>query len=620
MNTNHFLQLHQPPFDGLTDEERSYLARFAKVSYLDNDTPVPLDWGQDFFVIIKGKLKQYQDNELIAGLNAGDWFTLVDTDGRAFEVITSEQSLLYRIDGNAVRAIADKNPSLKTDLFADFAERTQHYANRKAHYESQSLLYRTVGELGEYIRPPNFVPSDTTLYAATVAMNQANAKHILVQNFDVEDNPHTQANHNRQAGLIGIFTQTDVCRAIADKADFATTPVQAYTDFDIHCIDAEHDVSEALLMMLDKKVHRLPIVDSQDTIIGVLGQTALLNFLTNHSQIIFAKIEQAVSIEDIAAAVTMIGKFIRNQFQIGAKVQVIGRTVQSLNTQVFKKVWQLTVPAAVFENTCLLVMGSEGRGEQIMRTDQDNALIIRDGFDDSHLSEYANQFNDRLAALGYPYCDGKMMVNEPRWRLPLVEFQQQVNSWLLSADSQSMIYLATLLDSHFVCGDKTLLQALMTDLYAAYQSSQQSNFINRFALPTIQIGDSASFWHKFTGGQDADIDLKKAGIFPIVHGARTLALEHGIMATSTKARLKQLAQKHVIDDKTAQNLLEALDFFLTKRLEVALITEDKSARHVNPNRLSSLERDLLKESLAVVKNFKSLISHRYRLDIFGAGG
>lgn len=602
MNTSDFLQLNQPPFDILTSQEREQLAKHAKVSYLDKNTYIPKEWAEDFFVIIKGKLKQLKQNELLAGLNTGDWFNLIDTQGEILQAITTEQSLLYRLNGQKIKEISEKNLALKDLLFADLAKRKQHYHNRKAYHESQTLLYRLVADLGEHIKAPNFISATASLYEATVAMTHAHAKHILVQ-----DNLNNQKR-------IGMFTQTDVCQAITDNVDFHHTPVLDYTHFSLFSIDEQHEVSEALLLMLDKKVHRLPIVNAHGEITGVLGQTELLHFLTNHSQIIFAKIDQAKNLEDLNTAVNMIGKFIRNQSQIGTKIQSIGRAVQSLNLQIFKKVWQLIVPTEVFDNTCIFVMGSEGRGEQIMRSNQNNALIIRDGFYHEKLTDYAKNFNHTLAQLGYPNCQNAIMMSNPHWQLSLKDFNLQVQSWFHTADSQAISYLATLLDAHFVCGDKNLLDNLLNNLFNHFKAIKSQNLMQQFARPIMQMGDGATFWQKFTDGDDSDIDLKKAGIFPIVHGLRILSLEHGIQANNSKSRLVQLAQQQILDEKTTQNLLEAQDFFLSKRLEVSLITEDKSARKVNPNRLSSLERDLLKESLSVVKNFKEFIIQRYHLN------
>lgn len=591
--------LFTPPFDVLTDSERKSLAACSQVVYLPEHTTMPIEWHGDLFIVIKGKLTQHQEDELVAGLNAGDWFSLVDKDGASFTVTTQEQSLLYRLDGKTVDGISKNNERLKTLLFADLSARKSQQESRLNYHQNQQLLYRAVKSIGEHIRAPNFIDASASLYEATCRMVAADAKHVLVNDND----------------SIGMFTQTDVCRAITDKADFASTPVGKYSYFNLHTIHENHDLSEALITMIGKRIHRLPIVNDQGQIVGVLGQTELLNYLTNHSQLITQRIDQATNLDEVAIGVEMIGKFIRHQTQNGMKVHVIGRIVQGLNAQVFSKVWQLIAPASVIENTCLIVMGSEGRGEQIMRTDQDNALIVKDSFIDDNLPEYAQQFNDALYRLGYPYCDGNIMINNEIWRKSLTEFKAQVSTWIGAKGGESMIHLATLVDAHPICGDTLLFQELKAHWQDAIKHAH-ANFINRFAAPTIQMAGGATFWQKFTGGADSDIDLKKAGIFPIVHGVRALALEYDIAETSTRLRLKALAELKVIDDKTAQNITEALEFFLSKRLAVALTTDDKSARKVNPNTLSALERDLLKESLSVVKYFKGFITRHYRLDVF----
>ncbi|UNU73692.1 DUF294 nucleotidyltransferase-like domain-containing protein [Moraxella nasovis] len=589
--------LDHPPFDVLNSDERTKLEKHSQIVYLDEGQSVPSQWQGDFFVIIKGALKQFLADELIAGLSVSDWFNTTTKNGETYNFITSEQSLLYRINGNALNDIADQNPTLKKLLYADLASRRELQNVRHAHYESQQLLHQSIESLGHHIKPAHFVASTATLLEATIAMNEVHAKHVLVK-----------------GDKVGMFTQADVCHAVGDGADFDTS-VLPYTNFNLSTIHVKQDLSEALLIMLERKIHRLPIVDDHGDIVGVLGQTELLNFLTNHSQLIVAKIEQASSLESLGMAVDMIGKYIRNSVQTGVKTHVISRTVQSLNAQVFAKAWSLIAPQSVVDNTCLFVMGSEGRGEQIMRTDQDNALIIKDGFYDANLAEYAQRFNDALAQFGYPYCDGHIMLNNELWRKPLSAFKDQVLSWYQHAD-ESMIWLATLLDAHFVAGDKDLFDELMAYTMDA-KNHAAANFINRFAKAILQFGDGSHFWQKFTGSANHDVDLKKAGIFPIVHGVRALALEYGITVTSTRARLDELEKQSVLDQKTTLNLKEALDFFLTKRLLVALATTDKSARKVNPNQLSALERDLLKESLAVAKDFKGFVTRHYRLDVFG---
>lgn len=620
------LNLTNPPFDSLTPTERHQLKQHSKIVYLDSLQPLPTDWYGDFFIIIKGQIHQLQDTDFIASLNVGDWFDSQIKDGQSFTFITQQQSLLYRINGSTLAEITCNNLTLKNLLFADLSARLAHHQNRIANNESQQLLYQPISTLANnHIKPPHFIDENASLYDATVAMHQHNTKHILVKSQvrlsdKQRDKLITQGVDKSSipefVEKIGIITQTDICRAIVEKTDFAHTSVKKYSDFRLRSIFEQQDISEALLTMLQNRVHRLPVMNITGQIIGILGQTELLSYLTNHSDLIAVRIEQAQTLEDIGQAVDLIGKFIRQQQQNGVKTQIISRMVQSLNSQVFSKTWQLIVPNLVFHNTCLLVMGSEGRGEQILRTDQDNALIIRNGFKDENLPTYAQKFNDALAHMGYPYCDGGIMLCNERWRKTLTAFERQISQWFSSGQSEDMMWIATLVDAHVVCGDERLFDSLRQHWQIAFSSYASANFINRFAKPILQFGDSGNWWQKFTSGKDNDIDLKKAGIFPIVHGVRALSLENGIELTNTKARLQQLTLQKVLPKKTAQNLAEALDFFMAKRLEVALNTADKSARKVNPSSLSALEKDLMKECLAIVKDFKLFITHHYRLDIF----
>ncbi|MDO4224000.1 MAG: DUF294 nucleotidyltransferase-like domain-containing protein, partial [Acinetobacter sp.] len=381
--------LHQPPFDVLTDAERKELAQHSTMVFLPEGENLPSAWRGDTFVIIKGKLRQSKDDELIAGLHTHDWFVFSDDD-----FSTSEECLLYRINGEGLRTISEKNSTLKNLLFADLSARLSTQATRHDYREGRSLLHKAIGDMGEHIKAPHFVAETTSIQAAAAIMNEQHAKHVLVNGAD---------------GRVGVFTQTDICLAVGRGADLSQA-IAPLTNFTISTIHHAQELSEALLIMTEQKIHRLPVVDDLGQIIGVLGQSELLSFLTNHSGLISSKIDQASDIDALSSCVQMIGKLIRHQTDTGVKIHAICRTVQTLNAQIFAKLWQLIVPNDVYQNTCLFVMGSEGRGEQIMRTDQDNALIIKDGFVCDELPQYAKTFNDTLADMGYPYCDGGIML------------------------------------------------------------------------------------------------------------------------------------------------------------------------------------------------------------------
>jgi CBS domain-containing protein len=479
-----------------------------------------------------------------------------------------------------------------------------------AQQEVQQIMLQPVTDVS--LLPVHIVEAASSLQQAAQVMTEAKMKHVLVR-------PLADKANNISDSPLGILTDTDVCRAVSDRQDPATTPCQDYASFNLRTINADSEIGDALLTMTRYRIHRLPVLDDSGQVAGILGQSNMLAYIGQHSQLISIQIEQAKDFASIDTAVELIGRYIRAQQQNGVKIGNVSRMVQTLNAQVFTKLWQLIVPEEVFDNTCVIVMGSEGRGEQIMRTDQDNALIIRDGFSHPNLAEFADSFNQQLAALGYPLCDGNIMMTNPMWRQPLQEFTAQISRWFQNTDPMQAIYLSAILDSEYVCGDETLLTQVREHLKVAHRHSDPM-FVRQFARAALQFGDVNQWWQRLAPllgkTNDATIDLKKSGLFPLVHGIRSMALEYDILhVPSTRGRLRALVQAGVFNQERATTLNEALEFFMGQRLAVALATDNKYARQVDPMTLSALERDVLKECLSVVKSFKNQLRQHYQLEI-----
>jgi CBS domain-containing protein len=649
------LDFTQPPFDVLSLAERQSIRKNTQIRFLAKDESLPVAELQYLYVVIKGQIEQSLDGDFVASylgsnhsddLNNNDWFdsrrlpealtknSLQQGDenntnpkpAQTYQFRATEDTLLLQVAGSTVDKISAQNHLVRQLLSDKLPERLKALRQRRSgkvidpsHYntqqEVQQIMLQPVIEVK--LLPVHIVDANASLYEAAGIMTKAGLKHVLIQPHSVENDV---ALPQRTGRLLGILTDTDICRAVSDQQDPATTPCQRYANFNLRTIGANDEIGDALLTMTRYRIHRLPVIDHDGNVAGVLGQSDLLAHISHHSQLISMQIEQAKDLTSLDTAVELIGRYIRAQHQNGVKIGNVSRMVQTLNAQVFTKLWQLIVPKAVMKNTCLIVMGSEGRGEQIMRTDQDNALIIRDGYTHPDLAQFADTFNHHLADLGYPLCDGNIMMTNPMWRQPLKQFNAQIGVWFKNTDPMHGIYLSAILDGEYVCGDESLLTQVRQHLKVAHRQSDPM-FVRQFARAALQFGDVNQWWQKFMpllGGKSSsqDIDLKKAGIFPLVHGIRTLALEYDILAVpSTKDRLKALVQAHVINQERADTLLEALEFFMAQRLSVALSTDDKHARQVDPMTLTALERDLLKECLAVVKSFKTQLRQHYQLEI-----
>ena len=651
------LDFTQPPFDVFRLSERQSIRKHTQIRYLAKNENLAAEDLQCLYVVIKGQIEQLLDGEFVASylgsnhsdhLNSNDWFdsrrlpkSLTEktstTDPQTanpspYQFRAAEDTLLLQVDGAAVDRISAQNHLVRQLLSDKLPERLKALQQRRSgqgldidgyndQQEVQQIMLQPVIDVN--LLPVHIVDANDSLYEAAHIMIKAGLKHVLVRPLDqldaiqldtIQETPHGTGH------LLGILTDSDICRAVSEQQDPATTLCQHYANFNLRTIKADDEIGDALLTMTRYRIHRLPVIDSNGDVAGVLGQSDMLAHIGHHSQLISIQIQQAKDLPSLNTAVELIGRYIRAQHQNGVKMGNISRMVQTLNAQVFTKLWRLIVPEEVVTNTCLIVMGSEGRGEQIMRTDQDNALIIRDGFTHPDLAQFADTFNNHLANLGYPLCDGNIMMTNPMWRQPLKQFKANLSLWFRNSDPMHSIYLSAILDSEYVCGDESLLTEVRDHLKTAHRQSDPM-FVRQFARAALQFGDVNQWWQKFVpllGGKPnaQDIDLKKAGIFPLVHGIRALALENDVLhVPSTKGRLKALVSTHALTQERADTLLEALEFFMAQRLSVALSTDDKHARQVNPTTLSALERDLLKECLAVVKSFKAQLRQHYQLEI-----
>jgi CBS domain-containing protein len=301
----------------------------------------------------------------------------------------------------------------------------------------------------------------------------------------------------------------------------------------------------------------------------------------------------------------------------GVKVEVISSMVRVLNAQVFARLWSFVAPVELVRNSCLLVMGSEGRGEQILKTDQDNALLLRDGFVCDTLPAVAEAFNSALIEFGWPRCPGDIMLTNPLWRAPLAEFRQHIREWIYGADAEGPMRLAIFMDAAAVAGDAGLLAQAKQFVHDFLPDNDA--FLARFASAVEQFAEPAGWWARLTGQRSRDeapFDLKKLGTFPIVHGVRSLALQSQVAALSTAERLRTLLDARRLDAELARDLVEALHFLMGLKLKNNLAQRQLGQpvdNLVRMSSLSTLERDRLKESLAIVKRLRQFLQQHFKL-------
>lgn len=592
------------PFDCLDASEQRLVRDHVNVAYF-RPGEVLLDAGdvpQHLFVLIKGYVQQFDGSELLATYGPDDSF-----DGRALvagragsRFVAVDEVLAYELSHEAVNALIASNDTFSALLFSALGQKVQAVAGRNAEREMQSLHMAHVDEA--LLSPPHAVPADMDIVSVVRLFQAEKTSNVLVRD-DVAQPPRW-----------GIFTTSGLQRAILDGRPLDRLPVGELASWELITVRPDDQVGEALVLMQRHGVHRV-VVQDDGKILGLLESLDLFGFLSNHSMLIDRRLRAATDLDALARAAAQMNDMIRRQYRGGTRVALLARLVQDLNGRLFEQAWQLIAPPELVQNSCLLVMGSEGRGEQLLKTDQDNALLLRDGYvapDD--LPAICARFSEALARFGYPPCPGNVMLSNATWRGTVQDFARRVRKWLVLPEADSLINLAVFMDAHAVCGDAELLASLRRQVFGML--ADDDAMMSRFAAVVDAFGDGTRWWRRMLGGGEANLNVKKAGMFPLVHGVRSMALAERIDATSTEARIRALHEAGALDAETAQELTESLYFFMGLRLKAGLDEMDRGqpvSGKVDLAGLTPLERDLLKDALAAVRRFRAQLRLRFRL-------
>ncbi len=593
------------PFDCLTPDEQALVCSGVDIAYFPEGAVV-LDRGMaptHLFVIIKGHVEQTEGEQLLASYGPEDCF-----DGRALvagrassRFVVVEELVAYQLAHETVNELIARNTAFGALLFADLGHKLGTLAQRADQHERQSLTLMRVEQA--FVRPAHVVDAATDIVSVTRLFQEQRTTSVLVSGLPQG---------------IGIFSNTTLQRAILDGRPLAQLAVGEFASSPVISVRASDQLGDAMALLLRARVHRLAVLDGDGQVCGMLEALDLFSFLANHSHLILVQIEQAGDLQALEQPAAQITQLLSALHRGGTRIALMAQLVQQLNARLFERAWQMLAPAVLVANSCLFVMGSEGRGEQLLKTDQDNGLLLRDGYTPpADLDAICHAFSAVLQRFGYPECPGHIMLNNPEWRGSVSDFGQRATEWLLMPSADSLMRLAIFLDAHAVAGDAALLAGVRQQLQSL--ATDNDALIARFASVIDSFGESGGWWNRLLGRSDAfsSVHLKKAGIFPLVHGVRSLALARHVDTTSTVDRIEALVADGTLDAPLGREMRESLHLLMGLRLQAGLSEIERHrpvTGEVDPATLSSLERDLLKDALAVVRRFRTLLQQRLRLD------
>jgi CBS domain-containing protein len=467
-------------------------------------------------------------------------------------------------------------------------------------------------------REPVVCSPDTTIADAARRMTDAGIGSILV--VDPEHRP------------LGIVTDSDLRRTVVAQARAVTDPVSSIMSRPVVTLRQTDPSLEALRLMSDHGISHLAVVEENARLRGVISSGDLLMVQNNTPAGVLRRLESAGDLDELAGALGQLTVLLEDLVRVGVEPEKATRVITALNDRASRRalVWAEAETTAELEagtgaavsppRFCWLALGSEGREEQTLVTDQDNALIHsadpNDPLAHQWLERFAARAIDSLERLGFPRCPGDVMVSNRYWRRSLEGWGEQVRRWIDVPDEQAMLEAAIFFDFRPLYGDASLARALR-DLVRA-EIPRNGIYLAHLTRTALANRPPLGLIRTFVverGGEHRDtLNLKERGMAPLVDAARVLALASGIDATNTFERLNAAADARAISRELAEDAREAYAFLMLVRIQHHLELQQQGRppdNRINPNELSALQRRTLKVAFQVVQSVQAALTERF---------
>lgn len=428
----------------------------------------------------------------------------------------------------------------------------------------------------------------------------------------------------RSGNPVGILTDRDLRnKVVARGIDPGTLTVADVMNSPLITIAEDDYLFEALHRLSRNRIHRLVVTGPSGELAGIITDSDVLRVQTYSPQQLVREIEEAPTVEDLKGLHQRVQGLVQHLIGTGVHIQDLVRLIAHLNDRVVIRLIDLLRAgrfAGLTERCSFLVLGSEGRGEQTLTTDQDNALVYADDLADGdirQLEKFSTHLIDSLIAIGVPSCPGGTMAKNEQWRRSLSQWRTVLDQWFSTPTPEHIINLSMFSDLRMLSGEHSLEFELKKHVTGRLQGNEMylghmvANLL-RFAVPLGWFGKIKTEKGEHAG----QIDLKRAGIFTITEGAKILALAHGVQETGTAQRIERLSEQGVLTQNEADDLTASFYALVHFRLRTqvdAMSAGREPDNRIRLTELNRMEQERLKTALEGVSSFQRDMGRRYRL-------
>jgi len=424
---------------------------------------------------------------------------------------------------------------------------------------------------------------------------------------------------------IGIVTNNDLSKRVLALGHDINASVSEIMSAPIIAIHESALLYEALILMQEKDIRQLAIKDSYGKIISIINNDELLKSQSYSSSIMIHEIESAQYLDDVISAHKKLPQFIKALIDSGANVQNISRIITKITDTVTKKIIDLAIkeigePPVRF---AFIAMGSLGRKEQTLVTDQDNAIIFEDVEKEKmdEVKGYFQKLSEKVCVdldkSGYELCKGNNMAMNPTWCQPLSQWKKYFADWILTPDPQNLLKVNIFFDFRSVYGHEQLSDDLRS--FVSENVNKEDKFLYNLMQNALHYKPPLNFFGniltKSTKDYTESLDIKET-IMPIVMFARIYALKNKLNETNTIDRIEELKNKKIVSNEQIKEFLSAYNYLMLIRFkhQVQLISINKEANnHINLEKLTDIDRSMLKKIFKTIVDFQKKLSSDFSI-------
>lgn len=609
------------PFSEMRREDLEWMVERLSLVYTPRDG-ILLDPAQGpvshFYVIKQGAVV----GESAAGGEGAHWQLV---EGECFPL---GALLAHRPVGNVYRAVEDTfcyrlasahfdELLRRSPPFHDFCtRRIAHLLERsrqliQAQYTQASITQQPLSSpLAQLLRrQPVTCAPDTPLRDALARMQRENVGSMVV---------------TEEGRPVGIFTLHDLLSRVALAERSLSDPIRSVmTEAPLGL--AEHASAHEAALLMARHGIRHVLVLREGRLAGVISERDLFALQRVGLTEISTSVRNARRLEDLPPIAADIRALAHAMLAQGVGAEQLTQLISTLNDLLTARIIELARVRFGVEDIafCWLALGSEGRVEQTLATDQDNGIIFAASAETAkatreRLLPFARAVNEALAACGFPLCKGNVMASNPQWCLSLEGWQKLFLNWMDQGDPEALLNASIFFDFRPLSGDTALGETLRA--WLAERAPANPRFLHQMAANALRNRPPLGFVRDFVveskGEYAHTIDLKLNGTTPFVDAARIYSLAAGDSHTNTVQRLRAAAAAHLLPVDEVEAWAEAFLFLQLLKLRTQHASEREGRpvhNHVNPDELNELERRILKEAFRQARKLQSRLALDYGL-------